>query len=738
MPHYQLFLSHPDILLKMREVTARAWLYVTALLASSASQVALAAPQAQSPYLLGLGIGDITGPVVETNMMGYASLAQTDSGLHMRQRSRAFIVADASNSSNRIVFVNADIAFGDTGIRRSIISNLSAIFPGVYDASNVAIVSTHQHSGVGGYTENLLPQITSLGYVPETAAAIVQGTVLAVKRAHDSLAPGSLGLGNVTVTGGNRNRSPSAYLANPADERAQYDGDQDTALTLLKFQDANGAARGLLSFFAVHGTSLYENNTLISGDNKGMAAFLYESSVEPDSMPGNNTFVAAFTQSNVGDTSPNTLGAFCESPGQAWDGQPCDFNSSTCGGTAQDCHGRGPGFLISDFESNRIIAQLQVDGARSLMNGNLAPVTGSVRSVHTYLNMSFYSFTLPNGTTVQACPAALGFSFAGGTTDGPGAFDFVQGDNASQPQNPFWEIVKGAITPTPNAQQTACQFPKPILLNTGYAHTPYDWSPTTVDIQMFRVGNLVMLIIPGELTTMAGRRIRNAVRAQLISQGIIGQDAYVVIAGPANTYGHYIATREEYAVQRYEGASTLFGPNTLDAYIDKYGSLVSYLADSATTGAVPPSDPAPPDLTGKAISLRTAVIFDSSPIGHSFGDVLTDVPAGSTFSAGQTVSTQFVGANPRNNLRLEGTFMSVEELVNNNWQAVRSDSHPSTTYRWVRNSTILGTSTVTLSWTIEDGTPSGTYRLKYFGDSKPLIGSISAFTGTSSNFQVSA
>ena len=116
---------------------------------------------------------------------------------------------------------------------------------------------------------------------------------------------------------------------------------------------------------------------------------------------------------------------------------------------------------------------------------------------------------------------------------------------------------------------------------------------------MFRVGNLVMLIIPGEMTTMAGRRIRyvrrplyvslrsyqkpspigpfflkkkrrkahmslylnrNAIRARLTADGIIGQDAYVVIAGPANTYAHYVTTIEEYGVQRYEGASTLFGP----------------------------------------------------------------------------------------------------------------------------------------------------------------------------------
>ncbi len=46
--------------------------------------------------------------------------------------------------------------------------------------------------------------------------------------------------------------------------------------------------------------------------------------------------------------------------------------------------------------------------------------------------------------------------------------------------------------------------------------------------------------------------------------------------------------------------------DTLDAYIDKYSDLVSYLADNinVTAGAVPPSDPAPPDLTSSAISLR--------------------------------------------------------------------------------------------------------------------------------------
>ncbi|KAJ7174628.1 Neutral/alkaline nonlysosomal ceramidase [Mycena filopes] len=682
---------------------------------------------AQSQYLLGLGIADITGPVVETNMMGYASLAQTDTGLHLRQRARAFIIGETDNTANRIVFINADIAMGDTGIRRGVLAGLAAKYGTLYTAQNFALSSTHQHSGVGGYLENLLPQITSLGFVPQTYDAIVKGVLLAVDRAHASLAPGTLGIGNSTVVGGNINRSPTAYLANPAAERAQYvseGGDQDKIMSLLSF-----GSRGFLSFFPVHGTSIYENNTLVSSDNKGMAAYLYESSVEPTAMPGNQIFVAGFAQANVGDTSPNTLGAFCESPGQPYDGQPCQANTSTCGGTVEQCHGRGPGFRLdaSGFHSNQMIAQIQVDAAKGLMGSTLAPIKGSVRSVHVYLDMANHTFTLPNGTLAKTCPAAMGFSFAGGTTDGPGSFDFVQGDNSTT-QNPLWEIVKSVITPIPSAEQTACQAPKPILLNTGYATFPYAWSPSTVDIQMFKVGNLVMLIIPGELTTMAGRRLR----------------AYVVVAGvrrvllcdwiPANTYAHYITTREEYSIQRYEGASTIFGPNTLDAYIDKYTSLVPFLAD-APTGTLT-TDAAPPELTSGALDLNTGVVFDAAPIGKSFGQVLIDVVKTAAYKAGDTVIAQFVGANPRNNLHLEGTFLSVDQFVSGAWKAVRSDSHPSTLYQWTRVSTILATSNVNISWTIEPNTPAGTYRLRYFGDSKPLIGSISGFTGTSSNFTI--
>ena len=36
--------------------------------------------------------------------------------------------------------------------------------------------------------------------------------------------------------------------------------------------------------------------------------------------------------------------------------------------------------------------------------------------------------------------------------------------------------------------------------------------PSIVEIQILRAGQLIILCVPGELTTMAGRRLRAAVR----------------------------------------------------------------------------------------------------------------------------------------------------------------------------------------------------------------------------------
>lgn len=66
--------------------------------------------------------------------------------------------------------------------------------------------------------------------------------------------------------------------------------------------------------------------------------------------------------------------------------------------------------------------------------------------------MEYFNFTLPNGTIAETCPAALGYSFAAGTSDGPGAFDFTQADSGDASANALWAVVVDLIK-DPGARQ---------------------------------------------------------------------------------------------------------------------------------------------------------------------------------------------------------------------------------------------------------------------------------------------
>ena len=128
--------------------------------------------------------------------------------------------------------------------------------------------------------------------------------------------------------------------------------------------------------------------------------------------------------------------------------------------------------------------------------------------------------------------------------------------------------------------------PKPILLALGAADPPV--LPQILPLGVARIGQLALVIGPAEFTTMSGRRFRDCVRQAL--PGV----KYVAIAGYANDYAGYVATREEYEVQHYEGAATLYGPWTQAAYQQEFARLASDLeAGRPSTSAEPPVDGKP-------------------------------------------------------------------------------------------------------------------------------------------------
>jgi Neutral/alkaline non-lysosomal ceramidase, N-terminal len=92
--------------------------------------------------------------------------------------------------------------------------------------------------------------------------------------------------------------------------------------------------------------------------------------------------------------------------------------------------------------------------------------------------------------------------------------------------------------------------------------------PHIIPMQMLQIGQLSVVGVPAEFTTVAGRRLKRIVQDSLGHPG-----ALVAISNYANAYSGYVTTEEEYGAQHYEGASTLYGPHTLEAYLQEIGKL---------------------------------------------------------------------------------------------------------------------------------------------------------------------
>jgi len=337
------------------------------------------------------------------------------------------------------------------------------------------------------------------------------------------------------------------------------------------------------------------------------------------------------------------------------------------------------------------------------------------------------------------------YSFAAGTTDGPGMFNFVQGETSG---NPFWDKVRDFLS-KPTDSEMACQAPKPILLNTGDLDIPHQWDPRVLPFQIIRLGNVFILSAPSELTTMAGRRLRNAIRTVLESDKkklvVPGQKIHIVISGLTNTYSSYVTTYEEYQAQRYEAASTIFGPHTLEGYIQVFTSLAKDLiTGTPSTPGIPPVD-----YTDHMIQLIPEPRFDRVAKGNHFGQVLEGQDVLASYTVGQVAKVTFHAANPRNNQRIQGSYVFVEEKMMTkesnkvSFKAIAHDGDWSTKFHWQAGPEdpldfgVSKQSKVTVSWEINNEVKSGTYRICYHGDHKVAkMAQIVPFRGCSSEFVV--
>jgi neutral ceramidase len=639
-------------------------------------------------------------------MMGFAMPDQTTEGIHTRAYSRAFVFED-EDTGKICAFVSADIQSGTLMLLRTVVEKLEAELPGVFSIDNVGISGQHTHSNTAGYFQYALFQVTSFGADEEVLRIFSDGVTESIVNAYKTrqsasiLANAGELLGDVDTA---VNRSPSAYLNNPAEERARYEYDHDKLMTMFRFVGEDGDDMGMLNFYATHNQNVNNTNRLINADSKGYASILAEKAYNPDGTQiGKGEFVAAFANSNKGDVSPNTSGAICRSgPNQ---GMPCDFETSQCPDdngrmTIANCWATGPG--EDSMDSARIMGIRQWTAAQELFEAAATPITGPIDYRFAWVQM--------NDTTIEAtgektCPPGMGYGFAAGTTDGPGVGLFYQSQLEGMP---FIDRALESVFGMPDlTEYRRCHEPKPVLLPTAYMECgkvgngtlfpnlpvefegilpreclfPYSWHPTTVEVQVFRIGSVFLLQTPGEFTTMAGRRLREHVRAALIDAGL-GENTQVIIASDANSYTHYITTPEEYRMQRYEGGSTIYGINTLAAYMQEYTKLaVAIVRGEDTVLDVDPAE----DLRGDAVQLRGFPVPDVvRASSETFGSVLDDVSATTAHTVGSSVvSATFRSASPGHNTRRGGTFLTVERLVEGQqWETVHTDADWETKFMW--------------------------------------------------------
>ena len=711
--------------------------------------------QGNTQFRFGAGLYDITGVVANTGGMGWENLFQVFSGLHQRQYSRAFVIASPCNGQ-RVVMVSNDIGLMWPSLRFGVLQAIAADteLSRFYRAENTMLSATHTHQGPAGYSHDDGGNLFHYGYDALVYETIVKGIVAAIRLAHANFEAhpqtAAITLADGELLDTNINRSKVAFDLNSEAERREFLNsrgepvDNPKRMVQLNLVRADGSAVGVFNWFGVHATVLGEDATLVSSDNKGYASLGFEKLMRTRYAPqarGADSFVAAFAQADLGDASPNLF--IKERP----------YPDPTRGG------GR------DEYESNAISGTKHLARALDLY-GRGKPLSGPVDVRFFHVPITAITVTDPvvlaglrhpaalDSAVKRTCRGALGISFIAGAEDGPApgsegiscksSPDVIAAaaadaaairDNQVPPYAPYGinlptRLIAAAVMCQADqlpGLDLGCQAEKPVAIPSGGTALPF---------QLIRLGNLAVLGLPWEVTTMSARRIRKNLLDVLAPVGI----DTVVVASHVNDYVNYLTTREEYSSQQYEGASTLYGPWTLAAVQQESRKLAIALRDGAPspTGAAAPGAVTP-------TLIRPAYLPSDTPgAGSAFGAVVTDVPA--TAKPGDTVRAEFQAGHPRNDLRTQASYVYAERrTASGAWTVVAEDRDPELVHVWKPlqrqanpvDPAVVGPSTAEAVWTIPRNTPPGTYRLRHVGASRASqAAAVVPYEGISSPFTI--
>ncbi len=496
---------------------------------------------------VGVARADITVPPGAATF-GHALDAHVAEGYWTRTYCRVFYFR---SNGKTLVLVPCELAAMSALLQRQVVANLK----GQLHPSELMMTAVHTHAGVAHYFGST--QYTGAfssrmpGYDHALMLDLAKQISNAIERARAALRPAVLSWRHDDgFVGFTRNRSIEAFRLNKTKPRVPGKRadlaaiDPEMHVLSIEAVDAQGdvlGPLGSLSFFAMHPTVLKNTNRLFGSDTAGVVSRLVERRLRQRWVAHPPADAAAVfsdplhgvINTNEGDISP------------IW--SRGDTDEAIAKGTAIGEYiwsvypelgvgGRNPNPPI-DFR----YLEEEVDGLQFVDRGKL----------------------------YELCDVAvLGMGTAGGGSDHP---------TSIAPIRLF------GTDPPADYGRSGCQAPKVSLL-----WKVSEWLsgfPTVLPLSVARIDDTLISFVPAELTITAGARLNERVLED--TKRYEGAPTTSIVAGLANEYIQYVATREEYQLQAYEGASTIYGPDSAQYFRSRASLLAQAMFDPAVERKIP-------------------------------------------------------------------------------------------------------------------------------------------------------
>ena len=481
-------------------------------------------------YKAGVAKIDIT-PMPGFPMGGHSVAGKTARGYWTRLYARVIYLED--KSGQRLAMVSCDLWAMPAGLADRVADILSddpaCRFIG---RDRLLIAATHNHHGPASFSSSSFYNAFAgpvSGFDPALFEFLAQRIASGISQAVHNSKQAQVYYSQTRMKLVARNRSYPAFKLN--DDSVQILAENadlpigntssifpdpeafaaiDPRVDVLTIKHPDQSVMGIMAVLATHPTTISHHSMAYNGELFGATSILAEQSLEHDGVA--SPIVAIFNGAE-GDVSP-----YWTHPGRA--------------ATLSVGHKLCDTILAASKSATERVDQ-SIDG-----RFKMEPLANST------------AFT-SNGQEVQTDRIPIpGVATVGGANDAPTGYrDWGWRPGVTGKETPLQGDKLGALD--------IRWLPIPI---TKWVVSMYSY-PTVVPLGVYRLGPLVIATLPGEFTTDAGRFIRSG-----LASNFDGHPP-VILVGLANEYVSYFAARKEYAAQYYEGASTLYGPASVEVML---------------------------------------------------------------------------------------------------------------------------------------------------------------------------